>query len=86
VERIDLLDWEHPDISVVAQADLLSLNRSSMYYQAVPPSLEEIRRKHRIDELYTAHPFMGYRTIAAVMNREGEDITKHHQTRLRTFV
>jgi putative transposase len=35
VERIELLDWEHPDISVVAQADLLSLNRSSLYYQPV---------------------------------------------------
>src|SRR5690625_3790531 len=73
-ERIDLLDWNQPEISIAAQADLLSLNRSSLYYKPVPPSPEEIRLKHRIDELYTEHPFMGYRTIGAIMNREGDSI------------
>ena len=27
--------------------------------------------KHRIDELYTAHPYYGYRRIAAQLHREG---------------
>jgi putative transposase len=56
---------------------LLSLNRSSLYYKPVPPSPEEIHLKHRIDELYTAHSFMGYRTIAAIMNREKDYIHKN---------
>jgi putative transposase len=59
------------------QADLLTLNRSSLYYKPVPPSPEEIHLKHRIDELYTQYPFMGYRTISTIMNREGDGIHKN---------
>lgn len=51
-ERIDLLDWDHSEHSIVDQAKLLSLNRSGLYYKPVPPSPEEICLKHRIDELY----------------------------------
>ena len=65
------------------QADLLSLNRSSLYYKPVPPSPEEIRLKHRIDELYTKHPFMGYRTIASIMNREEDRI---HENTVRRYM
>ena len=49
------------------QADLLGLSRASLYYQAVPPSAEEIAIKHRIDEIYTAHPFYGSRRIAVAL-------------------
>ena len=49
------------------QADLLSLNRSGLYYQPVAPSPEEVALKHRIDEIYTAHPFYGSRRIAVVL-------------------
>jgi putative transposase len=47
------------------QADLLSLSRASLYYQPRPPSAEEVRLKHRIDEVYTQSPFYGDRKIAA---------------------
>ncbi len=56
------------------QADLLSLNRSSLYYRPVPPSAEEVALKHRIDELYTAHPYYGYRRITAQLQREGMEV------------
>lgn len=29
---------------------------------------------HRIDEFYTKHTFLGYRKIAAILNREGDSI------------
>jgi putative transposase len=82
-ERIELLDWEFPEHAITVQADLLSLNRSSLYYRPVPPSLEEIRLKHRIDEIYTRHSFMGYRTIASIMNREGDLI---HKNTVRSYM
>ncbi len=63
-ERLHLLEWDTPDLAIQVQADLLSLNRSSLYYKPVPPSPEEVRLKHRIDELYTKHTFLGYRKIA----------------------
>lgn len=52
------------------QAELLGLSRSGLYYKPVPPSPEEIAIKHRIDEIYTEHPFYGSRRIAAVLGRE----------------
>ncbi|MHA6484098.1 IS3 family transposase [Paenibacillus sp. strain BS8-2] len=82
-ERVDLLEWDCPEHSIFVQADLLSLNRSSLYYKPVPPSPEEIRLKHRIDELYTKHPFMGYRTIASIMNRENDAI---HENTVRRYM
>lgn len=46
------------------------MNRTGLYYQPVGPSAEEIAVKHRIDEIYTAHPYYGSRRIAVVLNRE----------------
>jgi putative transposase len=53
------------------QADLLSLNRSSLYYVPVPPSPDEVAIKHRIDEIYTERPFYGVRRMTAQLRREG---------------
>jgi len=58
------------------QADLLSLSRSSLYYQPVAPSAEEVALKHRIDALYTDYPFYGSRRIAVQLRREGMSINR----------
>lgn len=52
------------------QADLLSLSRSSLYYQPAPPSPREVAIKHRIDEVYTAYPFYGSRKLAVLLQEE----------------
>jgi putative transposase len=67
---LTLVEHHHPDLSLKSQAELLSVSRASLYYQAVPPSAEEIAIKHRIDELYTAHPFYGSRKITALLRAE----------------
>ena len=61
---------------MTVQAELLSVSRSSLYYQPVGPSAKEIAVKHRIDELYTAHPYYGSRRIAAQLKREGTAISR----------
>jgi putative transposase len=73
-ERLGLVDWENKELAVSTQAQLLKLNRSGLYYQPVPPSSEEVALKHRIDELYTAHPYYGYRRITAQLQREGQQV------------
>jgi putative transposase len=65
-----LVDWTADKLPVSTQADLLSLNRSSLYYQPVPPSPEEVWIKRRIDEIYTAWPFYGSRKITVELNKE----------------
>lgn len=58
------------------QTELLSLNRTGLYYQSVGPSATEIAIKHRIDEIYTAYPFYGSRRIAVTLRKEGALISR----------
>lgn len=64
------------ELSLSLQAELLSLNRSSLYYRPVCPSAEEVMLKHRIDALYTDYPFYGSRRITAQLCREGVTINR----------
>ena len=57
------MEREAPELPLKTQADLLSLSRSSLYYQPVPVSAEEVATKHAIDEIYTRYPFYGSRRI-----------------------
>ncbi len=57
-----------PPLSV--QADLLGISRRSLYYQPVPPAPQEVAIKHRIDELYTAHPFYGSRKLQVLLQEQ----------------
>jgi putative transposase len=70
-ERACLVEREGGEIPLIQQVELLSISRSSVYYQPKEPSSEEIAIKHRIDELYTQYPFYGSRRIAKQMKREG---------------
>jgi len=65
-----LIDRPAIDLPLSVQAELLSLNRTQLYYQPVPPTAEELLIKRRIDELYTQHPFYGSRRLTSVLNRE----------------
>lgn len=58
------------------QAKLLGVSRSSLYYQPVAPSAEEIALKHRIDAIYTAYPFYGSRRITEQLRREEWQINR----------
>ena len=71
-----LIEWDNPELPIIVQANLLSVNRTGLYYKAVQPSAEEIVIKHRIDEIYTEHPFYGSRRITAQLNREGLRINR----------
>jgi putative transposase len=75
-ERVNLVDWQREELDVKTQAELLGLNRSSLYYQPMPPSAEEVTLKHRIDEVFTAHPFYGYRRITAQLQRENLEVNR----------
>lgn len=67
------MDWagrEADSLPISVQASLLGLNRSSLYYRPIS-SPDEIALKHRIDEIYTAHPFYGSRRVTVQLRREG---------------
>jgi putative transposase len=70
-ERLGLVERAGSDLALVRQADLLSLNRSSLYYQPQPVSEQELAMKRRIDAIYTAYPFYGIRRITAQLRQDG---------------
>ena len=67
-ERRLLVDMETKELPVSTQADLLGLNRTGLYYSPVPPSERDLAVKACIDNIYTEHPFYGYRRICKVLN------------------
>src|SRR5205823_2423466 len=75
-ERIAFVERAQSELPLTMQTELLSLNRSSLYYQPQPPRAEEVELKHRIDEIYTQTPSYGARKIAAQLQREGMGINR----------
>jgi hypothetical protein len=73
---VALVERTEAELPLSLQANLLSLSRASLYYHPRPPSAEEVRLKHRIDEVYTQCPFYGARKIAAQLQREGIGINR----------
>lgn len=69
-DRISMIDRNEEKLSISRQADLLSINRTSLYYRPVLIRNEELRIKHLIDEIYTSHPEYGYRRMTKVLNRD----------------
>ena len=55
------------ELSLAKQTELLSLNRTGIYYIPREPSDNEITAKHLIDQIYTEDPYMGSRTITTIM-------------------
>ena len=65
-----LLERDNRELPLSTKAELLGLNRTGLYYRPVGPSAQEIAAKHRIDEIYTAHPYYGSRRVAVVLGKE----------------
>lgn len=65
-----MVEWynDHPYLTIKAQAQLLSINRTSLYRVNRGASELEIRIKHLIDRIHTDKPFKGSRTIKNDIN------------------
>ena len=81
-DRLGLVDQADPILSVVAQCRLLQVARSTLYYQPVPVSSDDLAVMRRMDELYLAYPFYGSRRMAAVLRREGYAVNRKRVRRL----
>src|SRR5476651_1320784 len=81
-DRLALVDHDDPALPVVAQCRLLKVARSTLYYQPVAVSADDLTVMRRMDELYLAHPFYGSRRMAAVLRREGWTVNRKRVRRL----
>ena len=62
---------DHPALSLSRQCRLLSLGRSSLYYEPKGESAETLLLMRRIDKLFLKYPFYGARRMALHLRREG---------------
>ena len=60
------------------QCELLDLCRSSLYYQPKPTSAADLALMRRLDELHLAHPFLGSRRLARMLERQGVQVGRLH--------
>lgn len=60
-----MVDFNDPVFSISIQAEMLSLNRTSLYYKPRPSSEWDLQLNRLIDITYTKHPELGYRRITA---------------------
>lgn len=60
---------EISNISILRQAELLNISRSSIYYEPIVNPCD-IKTMNAIDEIYTKYPFYGHRRIKPELDEE----------------
>jgi putative transposase len=76
------VDRQHPSLSVVRQCALLGISRSSVYYQPVQASQENLVLMELIDQQYLERPFYGSRRMTAGLRSQGYLINRKRVRRL----
>ena len=77
-----MIDRTHT-LPVMRQCQVLNLARSTVYYEPVLLSLEDLVLMRRIDELHLEFPFAGVRMLRDVLRKEGHVIGRK---RVRTVM
>ena len=81
-DRRGRLDRDHSDLSVRRQCVLLGVARSSVYRPPRPANDNDLMLMRRIDELFTAWPFLGSRRLTVLLRAEGHSINRKRVRRL----
>lgn len=68
-ERTELVAKGHPKVSLRKQCKLLNVARSSVDYQRVEESEEDLELKRLLDEIYLMDPCLGSRRLVTVLER-----------------
>jgi len=72
-----MIDRQH-ELSLTRQSEILELARSSIYYQAVPVSEQDLKLMRLIDEIHMKHPFMGSRSLKNQLRDRGYAVGRGH--------
>lgn len=71
-----LVDPKLKSLSQTRQCELLTINRSTIYYKKKPLGKDNLKILNRIDEIYTDNPEYGYRYIHRQLMEDGFVIGK----------
>ena len=81
-ERREMVDLEHPSLSLVRQCALLGVSRSSIYYWPRGASEEDLSLMGEIDRQYLDTPFYGPRRMRVWLGRRGIRVSRKRVQRL----
>jgi putative transposase len=81
-DRRELVDRDNTKLSIRRQCELLGLARSGVYRPALPANDNDLAVMRRLDELFTAWPFLGSRRMAKMLKEEGYTINRKRVQRL----
>jgi putative transposase len=81
-----LVEAQHPQLRVSRQCELLSLARSSFYYEPATESEENLLLMRLIDEQYTRTPFYGSPRMTAWLRSQGQAINHKRVERLMRLI
>jgi putative transposase len=80
--RRALLARDHAGLSIRRQCVLLSVARSSVYRLPRPANDNDLMLMRRLDELFTAWPFLGSRRMTVMLRAEGHPVNRKRVQRL----
>jgi putative transposase len=68
--------------SMRRQCELLSVCRSSLYYEPEPIDEEQLELMRLLDELHLRHPFYGSRSLTLELKKQGKQVNRKRVQRL----
>jgi len=80
--RRALIEPGHGELSVVRQCELVSISRSSFYYQSVGETAENLALMRLIDAQFLETPWYGSRQMARHLRRAGHEVGRKRVRRL----
>src|SRR5437773_822262 len=81
-EKRKWVESNHGKLSIVRQCELTHLARSTLYYEPVGDSAEDLKLMRWIDEQYTRRPFYGSRRMVVELKDQGWNINRKRVQRL----
>ena len=81
-----MVDWDHPQVSVRRQCELLGVNRAGLYYEPAGESEENLLLMRLMDEQYTRTPFYGSRRMATWLVTRGFQVNRKRVSRLMALM
>lgn len=81
-DRKQLLAHDQIELSIRRQCVLLGLARSGIYRAPPPASADDLALMRRIDEMFTAFPFLGSRRMARMLGTNDKPINRKRMQRL----
>lgn len=84
MNRAELVEKNHPKLSMREQCNLLGVSRTALSYKPVEESAEDVSLMRLMDEIYMKDPCVGSRRLVTLLERDhGVNVNRKRVQRLR---